>query len=238
MDAGGLLFPSRCLGCGRVLVPPGVSVPVCSSCVGKLLSQRVNAFAVARCRMCGIELVSEQSVCTRCRDRAMQFDLHRSLFYYTGLARTLVNAFKFQRQVRLARLFADLLAESCQHADISAPLCPIPAHPWNRRRRGFSTADRLVGCMRKRAGMPVVRLLGRRISRQQKALGYSSRKANVEGMFTLRTPYPSRHMVRRLERVILVDDVFTTGATVSECARVLKEAGVKFVGVVTLAMEL
>jgi predicted amidophosphoribosyltransferase len=92
--------------------------------------------------------------------------------------------------------------------------------------------------MRKRAGMPVVRLLGRRISRQQKALGYSSRKANVEGMFTLRTPYPSRHMVRRLERVILVDDVFTTGATVSECARVLKEAGVKFVSVVTLAMEL
>ena len=168
----------------------------------------------------------------------MQFDLHRSLFYYTGLAKTLVNAFKFQRQLRLARLFADLLAEECREADISAPLCPIPAHPWNRRRRGFSTADRLVRCMRKRVEMPVARLLGRRISRQQKALDYSSRKANVEGMFTLRTAYLSTPMARRLERVILVDDVFTTGATVSECARVLKEAGVKFVGVVTLAMEL
>jgi ComF family protein len=171
----------------------------------------------------------------------MQFDLHRSLFYYTGLAKTLVNAFKFQRQVRLARLFADLLSEECRQADISAPVCPIPSHPWNRRRRGFSTADRLVRCMRKRAEMaemPVARLLGRRISRQQKALDYSSRKANVEGMFALRTAYLSTHMARRLERVILVDDVFTTGATVSECARVLKEAGVKFVGVVTLAMEL
>jgi ComF family protein len=152
---------------------------------------------------------------------------------YDGSLRNIVHAWKFERRQGLARPLARLLHQRCGDAlrDIDL-VVPVPMTPWRRWLRGFNQADDLAA----RLDLPRRRALARwRPRRAQAMLHVSERRVNLEGAIAV----PRWHR-RALEgrRVLLVDDVVTTGATLDACAAALRDAGAAHVSAVTIARTL
>jgi ComF family protein len=224
-----LIFPGRCLLCGAALRgrASGLS-PVCDPCLAGLepLSDP------RRCRVCSLPLVSEESTCTRCRQRSYAFDRNHSLFEYRGCVRELIFQYKFRQRRRAALAVAWLLGTAYAGCYGQLPAVPVPGHPKNVRRRGWDPMREVGRALSSRHGISVLNLLRRGPSREQKGLDFDDRLANVRGTIALRA---GRAEVP--QELVLIDDIFTTGATASECARVLRAAGARRVAVLTLAMD-
>ena len=226
-----ILLPSPCVTCGGVLERP-LDGPVCAACwLG------VHPLSAPLCVRCGDALVSwrpADPVCPRCRRSPPPYSLARSGGRYDGTLREVIHAFKYGGRRALARPLAALMRAAGQDvlAGIDA-VVPVPLHPWRAWTRGFNQADDLARAL----GAPVYRALRRRRhGPPQAALTAARRHANVRGAYTLSgfPPYTRARLRRR--RVLLVDDVMTTGATLDACARVLiEDAGVRDVRVLTAA---
>lgn len=150
----------------------------------------------------------------------------------------IVQAFKYGGHQSLAEpLAARLAAHPHLHLESVDVVVPVPLHPWRRLGRGFNQAERIAS----RLGPPVLHALARRRhTRSQTGLAAPQRLLNVEAAFRLATPLrPGQRRDRRARlrdaRVLLVDDVLTTGGTLSTCARVLREAGARDVCAAVLA---
>jgi ComF family protein len=182
--------------------------------------------------VCSIPLISEATVCTRCREREYSFGRNHALFEYRGSIRELIFQYKFEARKRAGRVVAGFLGGAYSALFGSLPAVPVPGHPRNVRKRGWDPmleVGRVLGAVH---GVPVMNLLRRGASREQKGLDFEERLANVQGTIALRTravPVP--------ETLVLIDDVFTTGATASECARVLRRGGARHIEVLTLAID-
>lgn len=227
-----LLFPGRCLVCGRRLLfeaAAGRVEPVCASCLSALppLSGRL-------CRVCGAPLLSEQDTCLPCRERTFSFRSHRALFEYRGIVKDLLYQYKFQRRRRLAPLFSRLLAEGLQRLHPGLPVVPVPSRTGPFLSEGGHHLERIVRLLERRHGRTVWRLLRRRGGVPQKGLGAEERRRNIRGAISL-VPHPDPSW--RAPAIVLLDDVFTTGATADECARVLAGAGFAEVHALTLALD-
>jgi len=160
-----------------------------------------------------------------------QLEHHRAAGAYEGPLRTILHAFKYRGHASLAVPLGDLMRTAAGDWLDDAVVVPVPLHPWRAWRRGFNQAD-LLACT---LGRPVWRALRRRrLGRPQAGLHAAERRANVTGVYGLRR-WPARIVH---DRVVLVDDVMTTGATADACARVLLDAGVKSVRVLTVARTL
>ncbi len=215
-----VLFPGRCLLCGRWLLAAGSSgAPVCAQCRCSLRPLRGS-----RCQTCGMPLVSEHGVCTRCREAGFSFASHRSLFSYSEGVRELISCLKFEHRSRLAGFFADLVAERIASDLPRVPLVPVPG------RRSADAVELIARKLSAEHGITVLRVLARAGGRQQKSLNLEERRENLRGRVSIvKGPVPPQ--------VILFDDIFTTGATADACARVLVEGGCGKVSVITLAQE-
>jgi ComF family protein len=223
-----ILFPGRCLQCGEWLLPVGDgAVPLCNGCRDSL-----RTLGGSRCRRCGIELVSEKEICVRCRTTEYSFDSNLSLFSYSGAAKRLLASFKFEGRKRLASFFAERVAMVLAALDpAGSVVIPAPPRPG---RRSPDAVELVARMLEKIHGITVLHLLSRAGHVQQKTLDYEQRRANLKGNISM----ARRKMDGILPRsVVLLDDVFTTGATLDACARVLRLAGCMEVTAVTLAME-
>lgn len=193
-------------------------------------------FAPPWCARCGVPYphpMGEGAVCAECARGDMHWHRARAVLRYDKYSRRLVLSFKHGDRTHLApalgrwmhRAGADLLAET----DL---LIPVPLH-WTRLfSRRFNQAALLAHAIHA-AGGPAVApdwLIRRRRTPSQGRLGAGARVRNVRGAFALR---PGRNV--KGKRVVVIDDVMTTGATIEECARVLRRAGAEFVGVLTFA---
>lgn len=154
---------------------------------------------------------------------------------YRGPLRRIIHAFKYEARRSLARPLARLMAEAAAGvlAD-AACVVPVPLHPWKRLTRGFNQAADLAGFL----GPPVVHALWRtRLTPAQVGLPAAERRRNVRGAFVasplLRERRRATFVAGRL--VVLVDDVRTTGATLTECEQVLRSMGAHAVRSLTLA---
>lgn len=225
-------LPEPCALCGRpILSERDSGAPICRSCTASLPTPETP-----RCRICSASLISEHEICTRCRDRDFAFRRNISLYAYRGYAKRLVRRYKFDGVHALAGCIACGVAKLIESACPGAPIVPVPPRP---RRRGFrwpgrrvDQVERIVRILASRHHIEVRRLLLRDAGAAQKNLGYEERLGNLTGKFRcpeMSAPPP--------DRVVLFDDVFTTGATASECARVLTEHGVREVDVVTVAID-
>ncbi|MGH8189101.1 MAG: ComF family protein [Steroidobacteraceae bacterium] len=150
---------------------------------------------------------------------------------YEGSLREIIHAFKYDGRQSLAgplaRLMHEAGADLLRDADF---VVPVPLHPWRRLQRGFNQAEELA----RRLDMPVRSALWRvRATVPQTELDIAQRRRNVRGAFRL-SPFVRRS---RLEgaRIVLIDDVRTTGATLDACARVLRDAGAREIQVLTVA---
>jgi ComF family protein len=218
----------QCAACGRVLDTPSRGA-VCTDCWSAIVS-----FLPPLCRRCGDPLPSwrtisvESETCARCRRVPSALSACRAIGPYEGSLRTILHALKYRGRRSLATPLGRLIKQHgeriLENADV---VVPVPLH-WRRQwRRGFNQAEEMAAGL----GLPVAHVLRRtRATASQADLPAARRHANVHGAFSLRR----RVCVSGL-RLVLVDDVCTTGATLEACARVLRNAGAADVGAVTAA---
>lgn len=220
-----LFFPPACAACGAAVGP---DVFLCAACL-----EQVEPLPAPACPLCGRP--GHPWRCPACQAAPPAFDAVHSLAAHAGPLAEVVRGFKYQRRYwlgeGLARLLGDAPRSWWATADIIAP---VPLHPRRLVARGFNQALVLARGLPGGQGPELApRLLNRRrYTRPQVGLDPSARRRNVQGAFALAPAWQDR-----LEGawVLLVDDVFTTGATVNECAKVLKQAGAERVEVLTLA---
>lgn len=218
-----LLFPPRCQVCGA---PDGF--PLCGKCWRSF--PRLSAPV---CQVCGRPLRGPPDLvftCVRCRHRRDPVRV-RAFGRYEGRLRDAVHALKYRGRLALAeplgRGLAEVVAADPVLSSADAAV-PVPLHPRRHARRGFNQAEELARYL----GRPVRTALVRvRDTPSQTELDEDERRRNVRGAFAV------RGSVRGL-RVVLVDDVVTTGSTLAECAAVLRAAGAAHVGAVAVAMAL
>lgn len=223
-----LLLPRLCALCGTSLYGSASAAPLCPACLSSLVPPRVE-----RCRACGKPLISEEGLCMRCRSSSWAFDAALPLFAYSGLAEALVGAYKFGGRLSLAPFIAGLMEEALAERWPGWPLVPVPPRRDKLRRRGWDQVDTIVRRLEAR-GFRAERLLERRPSREQKRLGLEERFANARSAYGL---VPRARGGGVPSRLVLIDDVFTTGATADACARALKCGGALEVAVLAIAAD-
>lgn len=221
-----LLFPARCLGCGRQL---GCSRPplLCTSC-----STGIAPLSEPICPYCGTPGANRS--CPSCLQHSFAFDRARSLFIYQEPIRSLIHDLKFSGSLAGLNTFAALaqqatLADLLHEPDL---ILPVPLHIRRLRWRGFNQSLLLAQvcfpAWRKKIQPDL--LQRHRATVPQTQLDAVLRRSNLHGAFSLSAP----ELVQG-RNVLLVDDVFTTGSTLDECAKVLREAGAAEIAAFTLA---
>ena len=235
-----LVFPPFCPVC-QTRLGQGRRDPLCGPCW-----ERIERITTPCCGVCGLPFSQFPSAavdrrpagasrCGRCRRRAPEFSYARSAARYGEVAREALHAFKFGGRRALAAPLGDLLAEmGAASLPIPDPalLVPVPLHPRRERERGFNQSLLLARRLGRAWRLPVREdVLVRTVATPPQAeLSRETRRSNVRGAFALRHP----ELVSG-QHVIVVDDVFTTGSTVSACALCLKRGGASAVGVLTVA---
>jgi len=175
--------------------------------------------------------LDEQGLCGLCRRGANGFDAAYSFGAYEGTLRELIHLFKYQRIRTLAAPLGMMLVSALPRDERFDVISPMPMHWMRRWQRGFNQAELLARMIGRRTGIPVRNLVRRRrATAPQAGLSNAQRRSNVAGVFAVR-----RRTGIAGRRILLVDDVFTTGATASACAAALKRAGAARVTVLTLA---
>ncbi len=154
-----------------------------------------------------------------------------SYWWYDPPFSEIIKQYKFSGRHRLSKYFAELVFKTMitLSLDVEVPIVPVPTTPEAIRRRGFDTNRMILSSLNKKLDVSVVEILTTRGMRQQQSsLGMEERKENVRGSFVI--------VNNRLpDRVILFDDVVTSGSTIRECAKTLKDNGTSEVTLVSLA---
>jgi ComF family protein len=228
-----LLYPPRCEACGQLR-----RAPICGECLAA-----IERIAPPLCEVCGEPfdpLAQAAPRCADCRGKRHPFSLARSAAYYTGPLAEAIRRFKYDCQMVLWRPLGRLMVEALRDGaaavdpDTVDVVCPVPLHRSRLRERGFNQSELLAEVIAEAFGKPIKLLLERtRPTLPQVDLPAQSRAANVRDAFG-----PCLQEVIAGQRVLLIDDLFTTGATLGECARVLRRAGATDVRVFTLARPL
>ena len=223
-----VLVAPTCAGCHQPLDTPTRSA-VCARCWTS-----IAPIPPPFCESCGEPIPSWRVIsaveqrCARCRRRRGAVAKSRTAGAYEGTLRHLLHALKYDRRRSLAGPLAERMREHGSEILFGADIVvPVPLHRWRRYRRGFNQAEDLARYL----PLPVVLALRRRRATvSQTDLPAARRHANVRNAFALRRGVSVRGL-----RVVLIDDVSTTGATLDACARVLLEAGAVEVRALTAA---
>ena len=227
-----LLFPTLCLSCGRVLSERREH-PFCPDC-----HAGIRFITAPLCPVCGIPYPVEESpdhVCGDCLLKKRHIGSARSLGVYESVLHDAIHAFKYGGNVtlgeRLGRLMAEYDYPSFRIRDYSLIL-PVPLHPRRLRQRGFNQSLILAREISRRHGVAMDFRTFRRIvdTESQAGLKKEERRSNIRKAFSITGPERIRG-----QSILLVDDVYTTGSTLGECARTLLKAGAEAVGALTLA---
>jgi competence protein ComFC len=213
-----LFFPQRCVGCedrARDLL--------CRECFEAL--PRIGRPVCARC---GAPTAFETFVCDACKGVDFGFESARAPLRYEGVGEEIVHALKYRGYTRVAgALAAPLMLEVLERGIRFDAIVPVPLHRSRLRRRGFNQAELLARGLAAGINAPVSDTLQVvRRTLDQVELSAAERRANVEGAYAVRG--------RIRGRILLVDDVFTTGATMSSCAATLLQVGAEEVHAISL----
>ncbi len=236
-----IFFPPVCILCGKDKLFD--REPICPECWA-----RANPIKVPVCKRCGLPLGSSDRaepegpyLCSVCRQREWAFDMARAGFVFDGPVRDASHMLKYQGHFGigawLGKKMEEILRDTFHYKENEeeALIVPVPLSPERLKDREFNHSLALAVPISKSLGFPVnTSVLQRKNgSRPQVGLSPKERWHNVRGAFSIKGSESIKG-----KRVILVDDVLTTGATSNECARVLKKAGAVRVDVLILARTL
>lgn len=228
------IWPRECEVCHRPVDRPGRYV--CSECLMRLPFIPTEGC----CRKCGRDVpeLDREFRCQDCRESRPSFDRAASALRFAVDAREMLVAFKSKNHLWLRNDFADWLEATARARFLVEEIDLVVAMPstWKRRYdRGYNQCDYLAAPLAKRLGVAFVKRAIKRTGnpKRQSTLSEEERKENVKGTFLVRKPAAVAG-----KTVMVVDDVMTTGATLSECAKALKVAGAKRVWCISLLRSL
>jgi competence protein ComFC len=203
-----LFYPRWCVGCEC-----RASDVLCRGCF-----ENLPYVGSPACSRCGFPTAFEAFVCEECKDVDFAFETARAPLRYEGVAKEVVHALKYRGCFSVVeKLMAPMMAPVLEERDFDA-VVPVPMHASRMRKRGFNQAEVMARGVSRKINAPLSDTLEVvRRTRDQVELTAAGRRDNVRGAF--------RPTSRIRGKVLLVDDVFTTGSTMSECAKVLTFAG-------------
>lgn len=214
-----LFFPPRCVICRNA--NPEWFCPACRS--------QMTRIAPPICSRCGRPL--HRPTCPYCDKSPLRIDGIRAVAFFDGNLRAAIHEFKYARRPQLAGALAWIMADYIEASALPADvLAPVPLHPDRERSRGYNQAQLLAKALSATTGLSMMMdgLWRIRPTRTQTDLDSTERRANVAGAFQADARVAGR-------RVLLIDDVCTTGATLDACGAALKEGGAKSVWGLALA---
>lgn len=229
-----VVFPADCRLCGELLVDSR-RVPICPKCLASFARIPAAACGICGCPLSGLELKEGQRLCPVCQNKTYGFDCARSFAIYQGPLVRAILLLKFEQIEPLGAWFAERLAEvvSSERDRFAVDIVvPVPLHRQRERERGYNQAAVISKPLAKRLRLPHKALLLMRTKARpdKRVLTLEERWESVRGAFATRPDSQVDNL-----RVLLVDDVLTTGATLDACARVLREAGANSVVGITVA---
>lgn len=228
-------FPPLCHAC-KDFIPDAGPIHLCTEC-----RSRITAILSPLCPSCGTPFATEAGIdhyCGPCLQRPPRFASARAAALFDGPLKELIHLFKYAGKVEIRRPLALFTgAQLAPFVQELAPdyLVPVPLHPRKLRERGFNQSLLLGQLLARQWQLPLSINNLRRIrwTEPQIKLSAEQRLQNVRGAFAVHAPADFAR-----KRLLLLDDVYTTGNTVAECAKTLKRAGAAAVHVVTIARAL
>lgn len=215
------MYPPTCVGCGE----PGYRL--CFNC-----QQEINNIKGKLCQRCGVPLTTSHDLCADCRSERPPFEAMRNLAQYEGVVRECIHSLKYDHNQALGEFFAeDLAALVVQEGWDPDLVVPVPLSPARQKERGYNQSALLARPIGLILGKPFTPFGLKRIrnTRSQVELTAPERKVNVQGAFEAESGIIGG------KRILLVDDVTTTGSTLRECAKALKKGDASEVYCLTLA---
>ena len=224
----GALYPLDCTCdvCGEELVA-NTRYRLCSKCMEKLPFAKGH-----RCLCCGVPLADESDYCNRCQYERGAFVKNRSPLVYEGETKKMIYSLKFAKKKYLAETLGALMADEFLDCDMKADIIVfVPMTESEQKKRGFNQSELLANEVGKRLNIPVLPALVKiKDTKAQKELQGKDRASNLEGAFACVFEQVKNRTI------LLVDDIFTTGATANECAKTLLKAKAREVNVLTAAV--
>ena len=227
-----LIFPPRCITCGVVLKEHG-PLPFCPQCTAG-----IHFIRSPLCPRCGIPFPvteGEDHLCGECLVTRRPYAVARAVGLYDETLLTAIHLFKYRGRIGIGKVLGKIMADfagGMWDMNVFSVIMPVPLHRKRLRERGFNQAVILARQIAKRFSLPLDFMTLKRavFTAPQVGLGREDRSVNVRGAFAVRKP-------ERIagKRILLVDDVYTTGSTLTECARTLLKAEADSVAVLTLA---
>ncbi|MBI9100791.1 MAG: ComF family protein [Spirochaetales bacterium] len=222
-----LVFPEICLICG-VPIQTKEIVGLCETC-----RSRIKRWEGRGCTRCGKPLISEDGICSVCREKEYLFDSGYSLFDYRSEGRELIYQYKFKNRRILSKYFAYQIVQYMLDRGEILPVIPVPPRRKSIKRRGWDPVNRILRDLERNYSIKGLRPLKRLDSRAQKELNREKREQNLKN----RIVFLNKINFDFSGGIYLLDDVWTTGATVNECSRILKQNGFQSIHVITICRD-
>ncbi|MBW1689544.1 MAG: ComF family protein [Deltaproteobacteria bacterium] len=231
-----IIYPPRCPFCGRFVSSAENRChphQVCESC-----KKALTPITHPLCTICGIPfsaLSGPDHPCENCLRKMPSYDTMRAPYLYAGPIMNAIQRFKYNSETHLAAPLGGLLAAFAR-TSLTQPeefvTVPVPLHKHRLRERGFNQSLLLAKAVASELGTPLncLSLIRKRDTRSQTGLRRKERRKNVANAFSVTSA-----AIFKGKKVLLVDDVLTTGYTLQECARTLKKFGAREVACITLA---
>jgi len=234
-DLSRIIFPPRCPGCSEILYPFTGQI-FCRTC-----NDDIKFINGGICSICGTtfpDSPAENHLCGDCLGKRPYFFYARAVFSYENIILNAIHRFKYKRNMSTGEIMSSLMADfsfpDIDFTDYSL-IIPVPLHIKRLRERGFNQSLILARAIGKKRNIPVdFSLLKRRkFTTTQTGSNRNERKQNIKDAFEV-----SDQNKIKGENIILIDDVYTTGATINECAKTLIKAGAEKISALTLARVL
>lgn len=230
-----VIFPPQCPGCAEILHPFTGQI-FCPAC-----NDKIKFITGSICSICGTTFPdsrAENHLCGDCLENKTYFSYARAVFCYETFILNAIHQFKYKRDISIGEMLASFMADfsfpDIDFTDYSL-IIPVPLHIKRLRKRGFNQSLVLARAVEHKRQIPVnFSVLKRhKFTLTQTGSNKNERKENIKGAFEVTNK-------KKIDgkNIILIDDVYTTGATINECAKTLIKAGAQKVAVLTLARVL
>lgn len=224
-----LLYPRRCPICNDIIVQK--EFKVCNKCWSLL-----PIIKEPRCKKCGKEVSKqEKEYCYDCNTKKHHFDEGIALFTHNKLIKNSIYQFKYHNKREYKNFYIEEILKRYQSTILSwnaEAFIPVPLYPSKKIKRGFNQAEVLAVTLAKKLELPVDSslLIRNKETNAQKELNHKERAKNVENAFKL------TQKIVQYKKVVLIDDIYTTGATIDSCSKELKKFGVNKVYFITISI--
>jgi ComF family protein len=222
-----LFIFNRCIICGHLITKETQIYPLCSDCELKQIRMNIHA-----CSVCAYPLISEKDICIRCRYNDYNYISNRSLFIYSGDIKELMYQYKFKNRKKLSLYFAKYLAEVIIEYYPESIIVPVPGRKIVKKRKGWEHIELISNILKTEYNISIKKLLIRKGKMAQKALSRDKRAENLQQNIKI-----AKKIKNLPQNIVLIDDVFTTGTTINECAGILKKAGAGKIFSLTIAID-